>query len=474
MSLLFGGEPLRAWRVRIVLIGLLATGCSRPSDTVTPAAVKIISTRPLPMQIIEWDEYVGRIDPIEEVEVRARVSGHLESTHFQEGQIVQKGDLLFVLDQRPYQIAVEQAEADLAGAEAKVEEAQAQLKQSEADLVAAESQRELAASMLERSKRLIAKNASTQEELDTRESNLKQTVAGLDLRIARIALAKAAIVTAASETNAARSRLKSAKLNLEYTEVKAPVTGRVSNRVVTDGNLISGGTDQSALLTTIVSLDPIHCYFDADERSFLKYVRLVEAGQLSDLRDKKVPVLVALADEPGRYLHHGHMDFLDNRLDRRTATMRGRAVLPNPDLVLTPGLFAKVRVPGSGRYEAVLIPDTAIGTDQAEKFVFVVDETHTIQRQKVVIGPKIHGLRIVRSGLAGTEQIVLRGLQRVKAGTVVEAEFEQTVALDDGLPDEARPIPERERIPSYVSGGRLPSGEFAASVEDRFESPVTK
>ncbi|WP_397571173.1 efflux RND transporter periplasmic adaptor subunit [Schlesneria sp. T3-172] len=464
MSMFIGRGVLRAWSGGALLITLVMSGCSSKIDTAPPAIVKVVSTRPLPMQIIEWDEYVGRIDPIEEVEVRARVGGHLESTHFKEGQIVQKGDLLFVLDQRPYQIVVEQAAADLAGAEARVEEAQAQLKQAEADLAAVESQRDLAASMLERSKRLIAKNASTQEELDTRESNLKQTIAALEVRVARIALAKSAIVTALSETNAARSRLKSAKLNLEYTEVKAPVTGRVSNRVVTDGNLISGGTDQSSLLTTIVSLDPIHCYFDADEQSFLKYVRLVEAGKLSDLRSMQVPVLVALADEPGQYLHQGHLDFLDNRLDRRTATMRGRAVLKNPDLILTPGLFAKVRVPGSGKYEAVLVPDTAIGTDQAEKFVFVVDATKTIQRQKVVIGPKIHGLRVVRDGLKGGEQIVLRGLQRVRAGTIVEADFEQTVALDDGLPDEAPPIPEQDRIPSYVSGESTRSREFASSA----------
>jgi RND family efflux transporter MFP subunit len=461
------------WMVSISILVLFVVGCSGPAGAPVTGAVKVKSTRPLVMPIIEWDEYVGRIDPIEEVEVRARVSGHLESTHFNEGQMVQKGDLLFVLDQRPYQIAVEQSEADLAGTMAKVEEAKAQIRQAEADLVAVESQRDLAISMLERAKILVAKNALAVEELETRDSTLKQTVAGLDVRRARIELAKAALTTATSEMGAAKSRVKTAKLNLEYTEVKAPVTGRVSNRVVTDGNLISGGTDQSALLTTIVSLDPIHVYFDADERSFLKYSRLIEAGKLADPRDNKVPVLVSLADEQGGFPHRGHMDFLDNRLNRGTATMRGRAILANADLRLTPGLFAKVRVPGSGRYEAVLIPDVAIGTDQSEKYVFVIDEKNTIQRQKVEIGPRVHGLRIIREGLSGSEQIVLRGLQRVRPGAVVEAGHEETVALDDGLPDTAKPLAVHEGIPSYVKGSppgtEVTTDGFTTSMNSNFK-----
>jgi RND family efflux transporter MFP subunit len=461
-------RSLFVWSAPVLLLAFAVAGCGQQPPS-RPAAVKVVTTHPLVVPIIEWDEYVGRVDPIEEVEVRARVSGHLESTHFQEGQIVQKGDLLMVLDQRPYQIAVEQAEADLSGADAKHEEAKALLRQAEADLKSVESQRELAEANLERAKQLVAKNAISREELETRDSTLKQIVAGLDVRLARIASARAAVTTAASEIAAAKSRLKTARLNLDYTEVRAPVTGRVGNRVVTDGNLISGGTDQAALLTTIVSLDPIHVYFDADERSFLKYLRLVEAGKLADLRDKKVPVLVGLADHKDSYPHQGHIDFLDNRLNRTTATMRGRAVLPNPHLLLTPGLFAKVRVPGSGRYDAVLIPDFAIGTDQSEKFVFVVDASKTVQRQKVEIGPKVHGLRVVRQGLTGREQIVLRGLQRVRPGTVVDASHEETVAMNDGLPDVAHPLPEKDWIPSYTSGSREPraSEKSLANLQDR-------
>ncbi|MDG3006135.1 efflux RND transporter periplasmic adaptor subunit [Paludisphaera mucosa] len=456
------------------LLLALAAGCRREGLPPAAPAAKVVATSPVRKPIVEWDEYVGRIDPIESVEVRARVSGHLESTHFEEGQIVQKGDLLCILDQRPFRLAVEQAEADLARAVARSEEAEAQRVQADAEVESAESQRELSVLMLGRARRLVAKNALAQEELDIRETSFKQTSADRDVKKARVALAKAAVTTAAADMRAAQSQLATARLNLSYTEVRAPVTGRVSRRVVTDGNLISGGTDQATLLTTIVSLDPIHCYFDADEQSFLKYMRLVEAGKLTDLRHSKLPVFVGLADESKRFPHQGHLDFLDNRMDRKTATMRGRAILPNPDLSLTPGLFAKVRIPGSGRHDAVLIPDSAIATDQSEKFVYVVDEGNTIHRQKVDIGRRVQGLRIVREGLAGPEKILLRGLQRVKPGSLVDATFEETLVVDDGLPDDAQPLPEGRWLPSYAksraeSGERPPSPPATAlgSTEQR-------
>ncbi|WP_422928096.1 efflux RND transporter periplasmic adaptor subunit [Singulisphaera sp. PoT] len=433
------------------LVPLLVVGCTPTAPPPAPGPAKVVATTPVRKAIVEWDEYVGRIDPIEEVEVRARVSGHLDSTHFVEGQIVKKGDLLCILDQRPFRLAVEQAEADLARALAREQEAEAQRIQAEAEVRSTESQRELAGLMLRRARQLHARNAAPQEELDTRETTYKQTSADLDVKVARIALAKAAVVTAAADTRAARSQLANARLNLGYTEVRAPVTGMVSNRVVTDGNLISGGTDQATLLTTIVSLDPIHCYFDADERSFLKYKRLAEAGKLSDLRRSKLPVYVGLSDESKGFAHQGHLDFLDNRMDRRTATMRGRAILPNPDMGLTPGLFAKVRIPGSGRYEAVLIPDSAIGTDQSEKYVLVIEPDNKVRRQKVEIGRRVQGLRIVREGLEGSEKILLRGLQRVRPGGQVEATFEETVAVNDGLPDDAQPLPKERWLPSYTS-----------------------
>lgn len=436
--------------VRTAAAGILAlaAGCRPPAPS-TPPPPKVVATTPVRAPIVEWDEYVGRLAPIEEVGVRARVGGHLESTHFVEGQVVRQGDLLGILDQRPFRLAVAQAEADLARAKASAQEAAAQLMQAEAEVVSAESRRELAALLLNRARRLVIQNAASQEELDIRDTDSKQAVADRDVKKARVELAKSAVVTAAADVQAAKAKLETAQLNLGYTEVRAPVGGRISRRLATVGNLISGGTDQATLLTTIVSLDPIYCYFDADERSFLKYTRLVEAGKLSNIRDTKLPVFVRLADETNGYPHQGSLDFLDNRMDRGTATMRGRAILPNPDLTLTPGLFARVRIPGSGRYDAVLVPDSAVGSDQSEKYVMVVGEGSKIERRKVEVGRKARGLRIVREGLQGGESIVLRGLQRVRPGVVVEATREETVALDDGLPDEIQPLSQDRRPPSY-------------------------
>jgi RND family efflux transporter MFP subunit len=276
--------------------------------------------------------------------------------------------------------------------------------------------------------------------------------ADYDTRVARVALSQAAVVTAAAEVRAAKSELANAGLNLDYSEVRAPVAGRVSNRKVTPGNLIRGGNDQASVLTTIVSLDPIYCYFDVDEQAFLKYLRLAEQKKLSDPRGAKLPILIGLADEEKQFAHQGHLDFLDNRMDRGTDTMRCRAILPNAGLFLTPGMFAKVRIPGGERHDAVLIPDSAIGTDQANKYVMVIGSDDKAQRQRVEIGRIVQGLRVVRGGLEGVEKIVLRGLQRVRPGGLVEATLETTVAVSDGLPDDARPLPKDRWISSHSRG----------------------
>ncbi len=440
-------------RAAVVGFSLLVTaGCSLKQAPPAPAIAKVVATTPVRKPIVEWDEYVGRIDPIEEVEVRARVSGHLESTHFVEGQIVKKGDLLCILDQRPFRLAIEQAEADLARAEAKAQEADAQLIQAEAEVRSAKATLALAKANRKRGEELVSSGGISKEELDIREATSKQTQADYDTKVARVALSRAAVVTAAADIRAAKSQLANAHLNLDYTEVRAPVAGRVSNRMVTDGNLIRGGNDQATVLTTIVSLDPIHCYFDVDEQAFLKYLRLVEQKKLSDPREAKLPILIGLADEEKGVAHQGHLDFLDNRMDRGTDTMRCRAILPNADLFLTPGMFAKVRIPGSERHDAVLIPDSAIGTDQSKKYVMVIGADKKVRRQKVDIGRRAQGLRIVRGGLKGGEKIVLRGIQRVRPGGLVEATLQETVAVNDGLPDDARPLPEDRWISSYSRG----------------------
>jgi RND family efflux transporter MFP subunit len=269
---------------------------------------------------------------------------------------------------------------------------------------------------------------------------------------ANIATAEAAVTVATAGVGAAEASLESAKINLDYTEVRAPIGGRVSRRFVDRGNLISGGTADSTLLTTIVSLDPIHVSFDADEAAFLKYERLKAEGKRASSRDVKNPIYLALADERPAFPHQGHMDFVDNRMDPNTGTMRGRAILRNPEFVLTPGLFARLRLPGSGAYEAVLIPDAAIVSDQSERFVYVVEADGAIRRQVVDMGPVVQGLRVVRKGLSGAEMIIVRGLQRVRPGLKAKATVEKLdLKNDEGLPDQYEPVPQEDWIPREIS-----------------------
>jgi multidrug efflux system membrane fusion protein len=201
--------------------------------------------------------------------------------------------------------------------------------------------------------------------------------------------------------------------------VKAPISGRISRHLVTEGNLINGGTAESTLLTRVVSLDPLYGYFDVDERAFLKYTRLWRNGTRPGSREVNIPVDLGLADETG-FPHRGHLDFIDNRLDPNTGTMTGRAVIPNPDLTLTPGLFARIRLPGSGRYEALLLPDEAIGSDQTQRFAFVVNDQHTVEYRQVALGPMIDGLRVVRDGIKPEEWVIVNGVQRVRTGAKVD------------------------------------------------------
>jgi membrane fusion protein, multidrug efflux system len=444
--------------VGVILIAFIG-GCSRPTANSQPQpAVQVVVATPIKKAIVEWDEYVARFDAVDFVEVRARVSGYLESIHFVEGQIVKKGALLCIIDPRPF-------EAELSRAQAQLEEAKANMAQSTAQVAEARAQRSRAEASLDytrrrldRSKQLRLGNVITQEELDLQQSELLQSQADVEGAGAKIVSSQAAVSTASATVASAEAAIKIAQLNLEYTRVIAPITGRVSRRDVTEGNLISGGTMQSTLLTTIVSLDPIHAYFDADERAYLKYTRLAQQGKRASSRDAKNPVYVALADEKTGFPHKGHMDFVDNRMDPNTGTMRGRAIFANADLSLTPGLFARLRLPGSGKYEAVLAPDSAIANDQSEKFVFVVDANNKVRRQAVEIGPTSNGLRIIRKGLNGSERIVLRGLQRLRSGIdVVPTAEKLLVKSDNQLPDNYEPVSKEASIsihPETPVGGQ--------------------
>ncbi len=378
-------------RLLILFSGLtvLSTGCNRQEAPSAPPP-KVTVSQPLVRELIEWDEYTGRLEAVDSVEVRARVNGYLQSIHFQDGQIVKKGDLLFVIDPRPYQAEMDRAKAELKLAQARLQ---------------------LAHDNLARAKKLLSARAISEEEADTRAS---------DERVAQATVEQS------------EASVEAAKLNVEYTQVTAPISGRISRKLVTEGNLINGGTG-GTLLTTIVSLDPIYCYAEADEQSYLKYTRLAQEGKRPSSRQVRNPAYLALADETG-FPHKGYVDFVDNQLDPSTGTIRGRGIFPNPDLTLTPGLFARIRIPGSGKYEAILIPDESIGSDQSERFIMIVNNQNTTERRKVVLGPIVNGLRIIREGIKPEEWVIVKGLQRIaRPGVKVDPQREKITPKDENF-----------------------------------------
>lgn len=320
----------------------------------------------------EFEEFTGRFEAIERVEVRPRVSGYISSIDFAEGKEVKKGDVLFVIDPRPY-------EADYKRAKAQLEQARSQLS--------------LAKSERERAVKLVQSHAISQEEFDTRTAGSEQASANVD---------------------AAEAALDSAALNLTFTRVTAPISGRISKAQVTTGNLVTAG---QTMLTTLVSLDPIYVSFDDDEQGYLKYVKAAHKdGKAVD--NESNTVLVGLADENG-YPHSGTMVFVDNELNPATGTIRGRAKLDNHDRQFTPGLFARIKLLGQDKYNALLINDSAVGTDQNVKYVFVVGADNKIQYRPVKLGPIVDGLRVIRDGLTQGETIVVNGLQRVRPGVEI-------------------------------------------------------
>ncbi len=359
---------------------LFMAGCKRPPQQSAPPPPAVSVVQPVEREVVEWDEYIGRLESPETVEIKARVSGYLDKVHFKEGKEVRKGDLLFTIDPRPYQADYDRAEAERQRAE---------------------SQAELARNDAERAKRLIATKAISEEDFDTRTRSHASALAAL---------------------KAAQAAMESAKLNLEFTEVRSPIQGRTSRAIVTEGNLISGGVSGAGatLLTTVVSQDPLYCYVDVDERSILKYIQLRREGKRESALDQPIPVEMALAGESG-YPHTGFTDFVDNIIDPTTGTLRCRGVFPNPERAIGPGFFARMRIPGSGKYPALLIPDRAVGADQSLKFVYVVGAGQKAEFRPVKLGPMIGGLRVVKEGLKAGEQIIVEGLMRVRPGMLVEA-----------------------------------------------------
>jgi multidrug efflux system membrane fusion protein len=369
--------PLFAFATCLTAILAACDGKSVGDSAASPPPPVTVS-KPLQKSITEWDEYTGRFTAVETVEIRARVSGFIESIHFKEGQIVKQGDLLFVIDPRPFKIAVDQAKADVERAQAKLE---------------------IATHDVDRATPLARSATITDRELDTRKSVQRDAAGGV---------------------GSAEAALKQAELNLEWTAVRAPISGRISDRRVDAGNLIVGGSTGTTLLSAIVSLDPIQFVFDGSEADFIRYLRLAAAGARPSSRDVQNPVAVRLADEKD-FTHQGRMDFVDNVLNPKTGTIRGRAIFENKDGLLTPGFFGRLRLFG-GKRETLLVPDSAVASDQASKIVFTVADDGTVGTKKVELGPIVEGLRVVRSGLASTDRIVIDGLQRARPGQKVTAE----------------------------------------------------
>jgi membrane fusion protein, multidrug efflux system len=370
---------VRRIRALIVLAAVVLSACSeKPQQQPAAAAAPPVTVaQPVKRTVTDWDEFTGRFEAVQEVQVRARVGGYVTSVEFRDGDIVKTGDLLYVIDSRPFEAVAEQANGQLSDARAKVE---------------------LAKRELDRSLTLTLNQTVTEATVDQRRQALQ--------------------AAHAAEMQAEGS-LKAAQLNVEFTHVLAPITGRVSRHLVTPGNLVQGSDNgASTLLTTIVSLDPIYVYFDVDEATYLKNNKLWFEGRRPSSRDTPNPVEVALTGET-KPSHEGKMDFLDNRLDISTGTLRSRAVVPNKDLSILPGQFGRVRLIGSSPYEALLIPDTAIATDQSRKIVFVVKEDDTVEARPVVLGPLDDGLRVIREGLKAEDRVIVDGIQRARVGAKV-------------------------------------------------------
>jgi len=377
-----GFSGLRAGCVWLAAsMALLLAGCDQgqpqASSTAAPPAPVVSVSKPAQRSIVEWDEYTGRFDAVQTVEMRARISGYLNEVRFKDGQLVKQGDLLFAIDPRPFERALEQAKAELFAATTKVENANLDVA---------------------RGQPLIERKIISDKTFDDRMSLLRDAQA----------------VVKVSE-----AKVKSAELDLSFATITSPIAGRISRTLATAGNWISAGSVSGAtLLTTIVSQDPIYIYFDVSENNYIKYKRLAERGESAGAADIGAPVEVALPDEAG-YPHKGKLDFLDNRLDQGTGTLRARAVIPNKAGLFSPGLFARVRVTGTQSYATLLVPDEAIGTDQTNKYVYIVGADGTVARRNVTLGPLVSGLRVVREGIAGGDWVITRGLQRARPGIKV-------------------------------------------------------
>jgi RND family efflux transporter MFP subunit len=359
---------------------LVLAGCGEAPKQAAPPPPAVTVAKPVQRTIVDQDEYVGRFVAVDMVEIRARVSGYLEQVHFRDGQIVKQGDLLFTVDKRPFQNTLNQAKANLVLAKSN-------LTFTEADFA--------------RAQQLLRDRTISEQVYDQRAQAYRNAQASV---------------------NANEAMVKQAELDLEFTELRSPITGRIGDRRVTQGNLVTGGTGgNTTLLATIVSLDPIRLEFTLDESAYLRYERLSSDGKDVTSREASVIVSLKLIDERD-FAHRGYMDFVDNVIDRASGTIRARAQFSNPDGVFTPGMFARVRVPGSPAYATLLLPDGAILSEQARKYVLAVDGEGVARQKYVTPGELVDGMRVIKEGLAADDRVIVNGLMRARPGVKVNAQ----------------------------------------------------
>jgi RND family efflux transporter MFP subunit len=361
-------------RLAAFALAALLAGCGESQQAAAPPDPAVTVAPPVRKTVVDQDEYVGRFVAVDSVDIRARVTGYLDQVHFTDGQMVKQGDLLFTIDRRPFQTALDQAKATLS-------QARANLAFAEADLA--------------RGAQLVRDKTITDQVFEQRTQAK---------RVSEAAVA------------AQEAAVRQATLDFNFTELRAPVDGRIGDRRVSPGNLVSGN---NILLATIVSLDPIRFEFTFDEASYIRYERLATGGKDMKSRDGSAPVSLKLIDESG-FVHQGRMDFVDNVIDRTSGTIRGRAVFANPNHIFTPGMFGRIRVPGSAPYAALLVPDAAIGTEQARKYVLVVDADNTVRQKYVTLGELNGDLRIIKSGIAADDHVIVDGLMRARVGQKVK------------------------------------------------------
>ena len=411
-----------------LLIGVISTcgsGCNKQStDQAAPPPPPVTVAKPVTKEIVEWDEYTGRTAAVQSVNITSRVSGYLYNITFKAGDVVNQSDLLFVIDPRPYQAAYDQANG--------------QLRQAEA-------QQKLNNLNLARADELRAKNVIAKQDYDN-------AVSQKNVSDAQVIAAQAAV--------------EAAQLNLQFTDIKAPVSGRIGTEQVTVGNLVQA---DSTLLTTLVSVDPIYAYFNVDERSVLKYQQLVREGKLPDARSAEVPVYLQLENEKS-FPHKGTIDFINNQFDPSTGTLQVRGIFPNANGFLVPGSFVRIRVAGTPRYPGVLVTDRAIGSDQGQKFALIVGQNNTVELRPLELGPVVDGLRVVRKGLTGDENVIINGIVNARPGSKVnpqpgdmnqfttsQLELQKNVTVEAGAGKE-KPVGNQAQPGKSPNQGNQPSG----------------